>query len=64
MLKRLSLALVVFLTFVVPAVALPAGTTNIWRVYTSAQAGRLDVVALLGRGSNNAYWATQEPLPK
>jgi hypothetical protein len=45
-------------------VALPAGTTTIWRVYTSAQAGRLDVVALLGRGSNNAYWATQVPLPK
>jgi hypothetical protein len=45
-------------------VALPPNTDTIWRVYTSAQAGRLDVVALLGRGSNNAYWATQVPLPK
>jgi hypothetical protein len=45
-------------------VALPAGTSTIWKVYTSAQAGRLDVVALLGRGSVNAYWATQVPLPK
>ena len=45
-------------------VSLPAGTSTIWRVYTSAQAGRLDVVALLTRGSNTAYWATQVPLPK
>jgi hypothetical protein len=45
-------------------VSLPAGTSTIWRVYTSAQAGRLDVVALLSRGSNTAYWATQVPLPK
>jgi hypothetical protein len=45
-------------------VPLPAGTGTIWRVYTNAQAGRLDVVALLSRGSNIAYWATQVPLPK
>ncbi|WP_187365869.1 hypothetical protein [Trebonia kvetii] len=45
-------------------VPLPAGTNTIWKVYTSAQAGRLDVVALLSRGSNIAYWATQVPLPK
>jgi hypothetical protein len=45
-------------------VPLPAGTNTIWRVYTSAQAGRLDVVALLSRGSTDAYFATQVPLPK
>ena len=45
-------------------VPLPSGTNTIWKVYTSAQAGRLDVVALLTRGSNIAYWATQVPLPK
>jgi hypothetical protein len=45
-------------------VALPAGTTSIYKVYTSAQAGRLDVVALLTRGGASAYWSTQVPLPK
>jgi hypothetical protein len=45
-------------------VPLPAGRVGIWKVYTSAQAGRLDVVALLTRGSVTAYYATQVLLPK
>lgn len=45
-------------------VPLPAGTSTIWKVYTSAQAGRLDVLALLTRGSSTAYWSTQVLLPK
>jgi hypothetical protein len=45
-------------------VALPSGTSTIWKVYTSAQSGRLDVVALLTRGGKTAYYATQVLLPK
>jgi hypothetical protein len=45
-------------------VALPAGTTTVWKAYTSAQAGKLDVVALLTRHGKSAYWATQVPLPR
>jgi hypothetical protein len=45
-------------------VGLPAGTTSVYKVYTSAQAGKLDVVALLTRHGKSAYWATQVPLPK
>jgi hypothetical protein len=45
-------------------VGLPAGTTNVYKVYTSAQAGKLDVVALLTIHGKTAYWATQVPLPK
>lgn len=45
-------------------VGLPAGTTTVWKVYTSAQAGKLDMVALLTRHGKTAYWATQVPLPK
>ena len=44
-------------------VALPAGTTTVYKVYTSAQAGRLDVIALLTRHGTTAYFATQVPLP-
>jgi hypothetical protein len=44
-------------------VALPAGTSRAYKVYTSAQAGRLDVVALLTRHGVTAYFATQVPLP-
>lgn len=44
-------------------VALPAGTSRIYKVYTSAQAGRLDVVALLTRHNTTAYFATQVLLP-
>ncbi len=40
-------------------VALPAGTTVVWKVYISAQASRLDVLALLTRHNKTAYWATQ-----
>jgi hypothetical protein len=45
-------------------VALPSGTSTIWKVYTSAQAGRLDVLALLTRAGKTAYYATQVLLPK
>ena len=44
-------------------VALPAGTSRVYKVYTSAQAGRLDVVALLTRHGVTAYFATQVLLP-
>ena len=44
-------------------VALPAGTSTIYKVYTSAQAGRLDVIALLTRHGTTAYFATQVLLP-
>jgi hypothetical protein len=40
-------------------VALPAGTTVVLKVYISAQASRLDVLALLTRRNKTAYWATQ-----
>ena len=40
-------------------VALPAGTTVVLKVYISAQASRLDVLALLTRHNKTAYWATQ-----
>jgi hypothetical protein len=45
-------------------VALPAGTSRVYKVYTSAQAGRLDVVALLTRHGVTAYFATQVLLPR
>jgi hypothetical protein len=45
-------------------VRLPAGTTDIWRVYVSAQSGRLDVLALLTVRNAMAYWATQVLPPK
>ena len=45
-------------------VRLPAGTTDIWRVYLSAQSGRLDVVALVTVHGAMAYWATQVLPPK
>jgi len=48
-------------------VPLPPGTTTVWKVYTSAHAGRLEVVALVSRHGNNnkaAYWATQVLPPR
>ena len=44
-------------------VKLPAGTSRIYKVYTSAQAGRLDVIALLTAHGSTAYFATQVLLP-
>ncbi len=41
--------------------ALPAGATNIFKVYISAQRSRLDVLALLSVHGKTAYWATQVP---
>ncbi len=46
-------------------VPLPAGTTDVWKVYMNAQAGRLDLLALVTRnGKNTAYLATQVLPPK
>jgi hypothetical protein len=40
-------------------VGLPSGTEDVWKVYLSAQTGRLDVVALLTVHGKEAYWTTQ-----
>lgn len=40
-------------------VGLPSGTEDVWKVYLSAQSGRLDVVALLTVHGKIAYWTTQ-----
>jgi hypothetical protein len=40
-------------------VALPSGTTDIWKVYVKAVKSRLDVVALLTRNNKIAYYYTQ-----
>jgi hypothetical protein len=40
-------------------VFLPPGTADLWKVYINAQAGRLDVLALLTVHGQTAYWATQ-----
>jgi hypothetical protein len=47
-------------------IALPAGTTTIWKVYLNAQATKLDVLALVtqhGNSKTTAYWDTQVPQP-
>jgi hypothetical protein len=44
----------------VQRVPLPAGATDLWKVYLNAQPGRLDVLALLTTKDNkSAYWSTQ-----
>jgi hypothetical protein len=48
----------------VGAVKLPAGVHNIWKVYISAQARKLDIVALMTVKSTTAYWTTQVQPPK
>jgi hypothetical protein len=46
-------------------VPVPSGTVTIWKVYTSAQNGRLDVLALMTTKTHEiAYFATQVLLPK
>jgi hypothetical protein len=40
-------------------VALPSGTSAIWKVYVKAVKSRLDVVALLTRHGKTAYYFTQ-----
>ncbi|HET7017090.1 MAG TPA: hypothetical protein VFI65_24420 [Streptosporangiaceae bacterium] len=45
-------------------VKLPAGVHNIWKVYVSAQAKRLDIVALMTVKGKVAYWSTQVLPPK
>lgn len=42
---------------------LPAGTDDVWRVYASATARDLDVVALLTVHGKQAYWHTQVKPP-
>jgi hypothetical protein len=43
----------------VQRVPLPPGTADLWKAYINAQAGRLDVLALLTVHGKIAYWATQ-----
>ncbi len=45
-------------------VKLPAGVHNVWKVYISAQAKKLDIVALLTVKGKVAYWTTQVLPPK
>jgi hypothetical protein len=40
-------------------VALPSGTSTIWKVYIKAVGSKLDIVALLTRHGKIAYWTTQ-----
>ena len=40
-------------------VALPSGTSTIWKVYVKAVKSRLDVAALLTRHGKTAYYFTQ-----
>jgi hypothetical protein len=40
-------------------VALPSGTTDLWKVYIAAEGTRLDIVALLTRHGKIAFWTTQ-----
>ena len=40
-------------------VALPSGTSDIWKIYVKAVKSRLDVVALLTRNNKIAYYYTQ-----
>ena len=47
-------------------IVLPAGTTAVWKVYLSAQATKVDVLALVTQHGNNsdaAYWDAQVPQP-
>ena len=47
-------------------VALPPGTTTVWKVYLNAQATKLDVLALVTQNGNDkdaAYWHTQVAQP-
>jgi hypothetical protein len=48
-------------------VALPSGTTAVWKVYVNAQSTKLDVLALVTQHDNSkttAYWHAQVPQPK
>lgn len=44
-------------------IALPRGTSVIWKVYENAQAGKVDLVALMTVNGRTAYYATQVPFP-
>lgn len=48
----------------VKRLALPKGTSTVWKVYINAQAKRLDIVALLTVRGKIAYWATQVLPPR
>ncbi len=45
-------------------VSAPAGAGTLWKVYISAQAKRVDVIALLTVRGKTAYWATQVLPPR
>lgn len=48
-------------------VALPSGTTTVWKVYVNAQSSKLDVLALVTKNNSSkttAYWHAQVPQPK
>jgi hypothetical protein len=48
----------------VQRVPLPAGTTTVWKVYISAQATKIDILALVtlrGNSRTTAYWHAQIP---
>lgn len=45
-------------------VKLPAGVHNVWKVYISPQAKKLDIVALLTVRGKVAYWTTQVLPPR
>lgn len=45
-------------------IALPRGTSYIWKVYINAQARKLDVLALMTVRGKIAYWATQVLPPR
>jgi hypothetical protein len=50
----------------VEKIALPPGTTTIWKLYLNAQATKLDVLMLVtqhGNDKTTAYWHTQVPQP-
>ena len=40
-------------------IALPSGTSTIWKMYIKAVGSKLDIVALLTRHGKTAYWTTQ-----
>jgi hypothetical protein len=44
--------------------AAPEATSTLWKVYLSAQAKRVDVLALLSVHGKTAYWSTQVLAPK
>jgi hypothetical protein len=44
-------------------VPLPSGAITLWKIYASAQLGRVDLLVLMTRNGRTAYFATQSLLP-